>query len=110
MVAQSGIWAMILFVYYENIGPVPPDSLQMPDAHFLFFKELYIFDHVLQKIHLLTAEDDSEKSLLGMKEKINQPSKPSKEISSEYLEFNSNFSQDEFEKMVLEAKGSDCSW
>lgn len=47
---------------YENIGPVPPDSLQMPDAHFLFFKELYIFDHVLQKIHLLTAEEESEKA------------------------------------------------
>ncbi|MED3758086.1 anthranilate synthase component I [Peribacillus frigoritolerans] len=91
---------------YENIGPVPPDSLQMPDAHFLFYKELYIFDHVLQKIHLLTAEENSEKSLLGMKDKINQASKPSKEISSEYLEFKSNFSQDEFEKMVLEAKSA----
>ncbi|MFE4426695.1 anthranilate synthase component I [Peribacillus butanolivorans] len=89
---------------YENIGPVPPDSLQMPDAHFLFFKELYIFDHVLQKIHLLTAEEESEKSLMGMKEKINRPSNPSKDISSESLEFNSNFSQDEFEKMVLEVK------
>lgn len=50
---------------FENIGPVPPDSLQMPDAHFLFYKELYIFDHVLQKIHLLTAEEESEKVCCG---------------------------------------------
>ncbi|MFJ7638751.1 anthranilate synthase component I [Peribacillus sp. NPDC097224] len=89
---------------FEKIGDVPPDPLQMPDAHFLFFKELYIFDHVLQKIHLLTAEDDGKKSLADMKEKINQPSKPSQELSSEFLEFDSNFSQVEFEKMVLEAK------
>ena len=89
---------------YEKIGDVPPDSLQMPDAHFLFFKELYIFDHVLQKVHLLTAEDDGKKSLANMKEKINQPSKRSQELSSEFLDFYSNFSQAEFEKMVLEAK------
>ncbi|WP_285766462.1 anthranilate synthase component I [Peribacillus sp. SI8-4] len=89
---------------FENIGPVPPDTLKMPDAHFLFYKELYIFDHVLQKIHLLTAEADSEKSLLRMKETINQANIPSKEISSEYLEFESNFSQEEFERMVQEVK------
>ncbi|WP_081092557.1 anthranilate synthase component I [Peribacillus simplex] len=89
---------------FENIGPVPPDSLQMPDAHFLFYKELYIFDHVLQKIHLLTAEEESEKSLLRMKDTINQANLPSKEISSEYLEFDSNFTQEEFEQMVREVK------
>ncbi|MGE7876902.1 anthranilate synthase component I [Peribacillus muralis] len=89
---------------FENIGSVPPDSLQMPDAHFLFFKELYIFDHVLQKIHLLTAEEDSEKSLLRMKETINKANIPSEEISSEYLEFESNFTQEEFENMVREVK------
>ncbi|AOH54134.1 anthranilate synthase component I [Peribacillus muralis] len=89
---------------FENIGSVPPDSLQMPDAHFLFFKELYIFDHVIQKIHLLTAEEDSEKSLSQMKETINKANIPSEEISSEYLEFESNFTQEEFENMVREVK------
>ena len=89
---------------YENIGPIPADPLNMPDAHFLFFKEIYIFDHVLQKIHLLTAVEDYERSLKEMKEKVNRPGEPVQKITSEYLEFSSNLSQDAFEKMVLEAK------
>ena len=47
---------------YENIGAVPEDELHMPDAHFLFFKQLIVFDHLLQKIHLLTGEEDYEAS------------------------------------------------
>ena len=53
---------------YENIGAVPEDELNMPDAHFLFFKQLIVFDHLLQKIHLLTGEDDYEASIANMKE------------------------------------------
>lgn len=89
---------------YENIGPVPKDELQMPDAHFLFFKQLIVFDHLMQKIHLLTAEDDFAASLAHMQKMIAEPSRPSEEISNESLQFSSNFSQSEFEKMIVEAK------
>lgn len=89
---------------YENIGAVPEDGLNMPDAHFLFFKQLIVFDHMLQKIHLLTGEDDYEASIATMKKMIVEPNVDTNEISTESMEFSSNFSQVEFEKMVNEAK------
>ena len=89
---------------YENIGSVPQDELDMPDAHFLFFKQLIVFDHLLQKIHLLTGEEDYEASFAKMKQMIAEPSVSTDEISTESLQFSSNFSQTEFENMVIEAK------
>lgn len=89
---------------YENIGLIPKDELDMPDAHFLFFKQLIVFDHLLQKIHLLTGEEDYEASFTKMKQMIAEPSVSTDENSTESLQFSSNFSQKEFEKMVIEAK------
>lgn len=89
---------------YENIGAIPKDELKMPDAHFLFFKQLIVFDHLLQKIHLLTAEDDFETSISRMKQMIDEPNVDTEEISTESLAFSSNFRQAEFEKMINEAK------
>ena len=89
---------------YENIGTVPTDELDMPDAHFLFFKQLIVFDHLLQKIHLLTGEEDFESSIASMKKMIAQPNVHTEEVSTEPLQFSSNFSQTEFEKMIIEAK------
>ena len=89
---------------YENIGAVPTDELEMPDAHFLFFKQLIVFDHLLQKIHLLTGEEDYEASIANMQKMIAEPNVHTEEISTESLEFSSNFSQTEFEKMIIEAK------
>ena len=89
---------------YENIGAVPEDELNMPDAHFLFFKQLIVFDHLLQKIHLLTGEEDYEASIANMQKMIAEPNVHSEDILTETLEFSSNFSQSEFEKMINEAK------
>lgn len=89
---------------YENIGAVPEDRLKMPDAHFLFFKQLIVFDHLLQKIHLITSDEEYEASIANMKKMIAEPNVQTEDISTEILEFSSNFSQTEFEKMVNEAK------
>ncbi len=89
---------------YENIGAVPEDKLNMPDAHFLFFKQLIVFDHLLQKIHLITGEEDYEASIANMQKIIAGPNVHTEDILTETLEFSSNFSQSEFEKMVSEAK------
>jgi anthranilate synthase component 1 len=89
---------------YENIGAVPKDEIGMPDSHFLFFKQLIVFDHLLQKIHLLTGEEDDETSFANMQKIIAEPNVQSEDISTEPLQFSSNFSQTEFEKMIIEAK------
>lgn len=89
---------------YENIGPIPSDELDMPDAHFLFFKQLIVFDHLLQKIYLLTGEEDFEASFSKMEAIIAQPNVHSEAVSTDSLNFTSNFSQPEFEQMVVEAK------
>ncbi|WP_245979941.1 anthranilate synthase component I [Peribacillus asahii] len=89
---------------YENIGYVPEDELGMPDAHFLFFKQLIVFDHLLQKIHLLTGEENYEASLANMKKMILEPNVPSEELLAEPLQFSSNFSQAEFEQLIVDAK------
>lgn len=51
---------------YEQIGPIPPDELGVPDAHFLFFEEIVVFDHLEQKVYLVAlpqTEETTEEAL-----------------------------------------------
>lgn len=99
-----GYFGYDLIRQYENIGPVPSDELQMPDTHFLFFKQLIVFDHLLQKIHLITGEEDFEKSFTKMEKMIAEPIMPSSIVMAEELNFTSNFTQEQFENMIIQAK------
>lgn len=89
--------------HYESIGAVPKDTLGMPDAHFLFFKDIFIFDHQQQKIHLVTSDEQSEDRLKEMKELLNRP-QAADEKSVEQLSFTSNMTKAHFIKIVEEAK------
>jgi len=90
---------------YESIGPVPNDTLGMPDAHFLFFKDIFIFDHQQQKIHLVTSGEQPEARLKQMKKLLNQPQEQAtKEECVQQLSFTSNMNKDHFIKIVEEAK------
>ncbi|WP_110929281.1 anthranilate synthase component I [Bacillus massiliglaciei] len=88
---------------HENIGTVPADELGMPDAHFLFFKQLFVFDHLKQKIHLITAEENKEESFAEMKKLAERPL-IHEDLEFEPLNYHSNFTKEEFVEMVEKAK------
>lgn len=39
---------------YENIGETPNDELNIPEVHLMFFEEAVVFDHLEQKVYLLS--------------------------------------------------------
>lgn len=40
--------------YFEQLPPAPADDLQLPDAHLMLADELLVFDHLKQKIFMIT--------------------------------------------------------
>ena len=118
------------YISYDTISYFEPsvkkpshDDLQMPESVFMITNTLLVFDHIKQKILVIShaeVEDDIEKSYLKAKDKIEetlkkleQPltSKPSysQEIEknpSSNLEFNfeSNFTREEYHEIVTKCK------
>lgn len=89
---------------YEEIGYVPEDSLNMPDAHFLLFEDVIVFDHLTEKIHLVTCSSEFETRLSDMKKLIESVSNNEPESERVHLDFQSNMSQKTFENLVHQAK------
>ncbi|SFC04079.1 anthranilate synthase, component I [Bacillus sp. OV322] len=89
---------------YEDIGAQPLDDLKMPDAHFLIYDEMYIFDHILQVIHLVTRDEDSMGRFREMKEVLNRPLPKMDDEVLKDLIFESNYSKEQFTNMVNMAK------
>lgn len=94
----------------EEIGSVPSDPFDMPDAHLMFFNELIVFDHVKQKIILvgILFPDQNEKLLIERLEKRKKElaSDDSLLVSEGFsmTDFRSSQSQDVFEQSVKKAK------
>lgn len=93
---------------YEEIGEVPQDELEMPEAHFMVFREVIVFDHALQKIHLVVL-DESKARLAGrldsMKKLLLEESTVSEQEKT-ILNFKPSITKPRFEEMVKEAKES----
>jgi anthranilate synthase component 1 len=45
---------------YEDIGTDLPDDLNMPDIHFMLFKNIVVFDHKNEEISLIAMNPDHE--------------------------------------------------
>lgn len=87
---------------YEDIGGELPDPLEMPDAHFLFMTDYFIFDHKEGCIHLLTLSEEPGKRLSEMAAALNQPDqRPA--VSGERLDFSPG-SRSRFLQMTEKAK------
>ncbi|MBY0121358.1 anthranilate synthase component I [Bacillus sp. S/N-304-OC-R1] len=41
--------------HYENIGETPKDELNLPEVHLMFFEEAVVFDHLEQKVYILSV-------------------------------------------------------
>ncbi|RFU63526.1 anthranilate synthase component I [Peribacillus glennii] len=93
---------------YEEIGTVPSDELEMPDAHFMVFRELVVFDHARQKIHLVVL-DEKESELTGRMDtlkKLLEAETPVSGLEKGSLIFKPSVTKSRFEEMVEEAKES----
>lgn len=97
---------------YENIGQIPEDFVGLPDMHFFVYESYLIFDHKMEKIHVIEdnlysgRDNDSLRQALGQVIKELQTQAPN-EFSPQELEsliFKNHIEKETFEDMVQKAK------
>jgi anthranilate synthase component 1 len=96
----------------ERIPDSHPDEYGAPDAKLLFFDNVVVFDHVLQRMHVVAniftrdgSIDDANRRLDRAIEKLRRASvEPIAFVDAENVEFRSNHTRESFEQMVRDAK------
>mgnify|MGYP001182211336 FL=1 len=94
---------------YEDIGIDLPDDINMPDIHFMLFKNIVVFDHKKEEIYLIAvnpdgeADDLLEKRLEQLNRKLKEP-KSEQPIRQEKLQFQPEVSKRNFLNKVHQAK------
>jgi anthranilate synthase component 1 len=96
----------------ERIPDTQPDDLGIPDAKLLFFDNVVVFDHVLQRLYVVanvfkdgTIEDAHrrlDRAIERLKRASVEPLAFPHEVKT--AEFRSNFTREAFEGMVRSAK------
>ena len=96
---------------YEDIGDIPFDELDMPEAHLLFYSDIVVYDHISQKISIVHIGDEGTEEAFNeravkIKEAIEQGPKPSafEKVNKSSINFQSNMTQQQFEEKVKKAK------
>ncbi|MGY3751062.1 anthranilate synthase component I [Vagococcus acidifermentans] len=97
---------------YEEIGQVPHDELQIPDMIFFLYETYIVFDHKTNNLTIVSENTYSDRpdselqhSADVIMEQLNSPeTAESQTIEQEQLAFTSNFSQEEYENIVAQAK------
>ncbi|WP_257140951.1 anthranilate synthase component I [Bacillus sp. AFS015802] len=98
---------------YEKIGDTPPDELEMPDIHLMFYEKVIVFDHLEHKVTIVVMNGWTEGRDENLQEKVKGVEA---ELSNVYLDthpkklnqlsFHAHTSKDEFLKKVERAKQS----
>lgn len=94
---------------YENIGELLPDELNMPDIHFMVYKNVFVFDHINEIIYLITMNPDNE-SEQALDERLknlsrqlkNEPNKPEQTLTN--VDFQPEMTEEMFKEKVAKAK------
>lgn len=97
--------------YNEQIGEMLVDDLEMPDVHVYFYDTFIVFDHLTQKVSIVSvdlfqsgrAKVDMEKSVTMIIEEIKQGTIFT-EASAVSVKFEPTIEKAEFIKMVEKAK------
>ncbi|MET3695955.1 anthranilate synthase component I [Bacillus oleivorans] len=55
---------------YENIGNVIQDSMELPDAHLMVYQNVCIYDHLLQKVILISVSFTSQQDAIERVEEV----------------------------------------
>lgn len=101
--------------YSEKIPMTNKDELDAADIKLMFFNDIIAFDHLKQKIFLITnidgnaedleeAYDDAKAHLKELMEFISRPTKRRVVRFEEDIHFESNTTKEEFMEMVRKAK------
>ena len=100
----------------ENLPHTPQDELNLPEAVWAFYDEVYAFDHVKQQVVIIKTafiEDDSDletlyresqESLDAMEKQVYDSSRGKGSFSIYPERLKSNMDQETFESMVATAK------
>ncbi|KAB8137703.1 anthranilate synthase component I [Gracilibacillus oryzae] len=95
---------------YENIGTLLEDEMEMPDVHMLFYQDVIVFDHMKQKVTVLTInldgtrnEDILTEQLQTLTDQIATPEKISQEEDLN-ISFETSIKKERFLEMVETAK------
>lgn len=100
----------------EDLPNVPDDDLNLPEAIWSFYDEVYAFDHVKQQIVLMktvfTGEgmdlksvyDQAMKDLDKMEQRAIQPIRKTGSFNLDTASLSSNVEQDRFHRMVEKSK------
>ena len=96
---------------YEDIGGIPYDELNMPEAHLLFYRDIVVYDHFSQKISIVHIGEEGMESAFNERAEniaaaIEQGLKQSsfEKIKKSSINFQSNMTQQQFEEKVMKAK------
>lgn len=94
---------------FANIGPELEDDLQMPDIHLMVYKQLIIFEHVNETVHLLAinvdheSEEKLEQSLKKLKQAL-QENIMMTDLEDTPIQFDPDISAEGFQNKVKLAK------
>ncbi len=95
---------------YEYIGELLDDEIDMPDVHMMFYQDVIVFDHMKQKVTLMTVnlddsrnDDQLEANLLQLQDQIltPEPTMPDEEL---LVSFEPSIERETFLNMVETAK------
>lgn len=117
----AGFFGYDLIRHYENLPDMPEDDLQLPESHFMFVKEVTVFDHLKQKIHIivnLQTDGNIERNynsaierikeiyreILSTRWKVSDNSIPDINRKKAPMTFKSNISKEKFCDNVRKAK------
>ncbi|GAB3046155.1 anthranilate synthase component I [Virgibacillus ainsalahensis] len=94
---------------YENIGEVLPDDLNMPDIHFMLYKNIIVFDHNKENIYLVAVNPDNQpeevldERLQQLKDMLKAQAN-TKEDTNSSVRFEPEITEEKFKKNVEIAK------
>lgn len=95
---------------YENIGPDLPDELNMPDIHLMVYKNLIVYKHSNETVHLVAMnmdheqEDELDQRLDTLKETLQADEGTTSITTMENLHFKSDMTEEMFKEKVSIAK------
>ncbi|MBS8264496.1 anthranilate synthase component I [Mesobacillus boroniphilus] len=95
---------------FEQIGLLKEDSLDMPEAHLMFFNEVIVFDHLKQKINLIGipfpgyGNEDLLERITSRKAELSSAGKKQPSETFSLKNFKASQNKEEFEDTVRKAK------
>ncbi|MCM3741184.1 anthranilate synthase component I [Oceanobacillus luteolus] len=93
---------------FEDIGGPLPDELQLPEIHFMLFKDIIVFDHAKEAIYLIAVnpngapDSNLDNRVQELKEVVTTESSLS--VGMEHAEFLPQEAEESFKEKVAKAK------